>query len=170
MLKWCVFCQLALFMLEKECFGALVCYLHEGLGGLSPKAAPTLRGWISTEHNNQKRLLAVELSRSVRKVHITFDIWTAHNQRGQISVWGYRISQLAGNDDSLLSARSIALTLVKSKLTSFSMCLRSIRSTIGLVMWCQTTPSRTIAPVSSCCERLSLSLRSRPSKHAAFGP
>lgn len=105
-LKWFVFCQLALFMLENSYFRALVSYMHEGLGGLLPKATSTLRGWIMTEFDTQRGLLAAELSRSLSKVHITFDIWTAPNQRGYISVWGYWISS-QGRQRRLLAFRRV---------------------------------------------------------------
>ncbi len=106
MLKWFVFCQLALFMLENTYFRALISYMHAGLGGLLPKATSTLRGWIIDEFETQRGLLAAELSKSVSKVHITFDIWTAPNQRGYISVWAYWISS-TGRQRRLLAFRRI---------------------------------------------------------------
>ncbi len=106
LLKWFVFCQLALFMLENSYFRAFVSYLHQGLGELLPKARSTLRSWIITEFKAQKSLLAAELSQSLSKVHITFDIWTARNQRGYIAIWGYWID-LTGRQRRLLGFRRI---------------------------------------------------------------
>ncbi len=106
MLKWFVLCQLALFMLENTYFRALMSYMHAGLGGLLPKATSTLRGWIMTEFDTQRGLLAAELSKSLSKVHITFDIWTASNQRGYIAVWAYWISS-QGRQRRLLAFRRV---------------------------------------------------------------
>lgn len=107
LVKWFVFCQLALFMLENRFFRAFVSYLHEGLGEYLPKASSTLRGWILSLFLDQKEALKKELASSITKVHISFDIWTASNQRGYIAVWGYWINAQGTQQRRMLAFRRI---------------------------------------------------------------
>jgi hypothetical protein len=89
LLRWFVFCQMALFMLENLYFRELIKYLNIGLSGLLPKSAKTLRNWIMEEYENQQKTVAAELSSSLSRIHITFDIWTAGNFVGFLSIWAY---------------------------------------------------------------------------------
>jgi hypothetical protein len=91
LVKWFVCCQLALFMLENTYFRLLLSYLNKGLSGLLPKARTTLRRWIIEEFEAQKESVTAELSRSVSRIHISFDVWLASNIHGYLAVWGYWI-------------------------------------------------------------------------------
>jgi hypothetical protein len=114
LLRWFVFCQMALFMLENMYFRELVTYLNKGLGGLMPKASKTLRNWIMEAYENQKKQLAEELSFSRSKIHISFDIWTAGNWVGFLSVWAYWIDSSGDRQRRLLSFRRGFCSVVKA--------------------------------------------------------
>jgi hypothetical protein len=107
LIRWFVFCQMALFMLENVYFRELITYLHKGLGGLLPKSAKTLRNWLIAEYDKQKKSLAAELSFTLSRIHITFDIWTAGNFVGFISIWAYWIDKSGVRQRRLLAFRRI---------------------------------------------------------------
>jgi hypothetical protein len=98
---------MALFMLENVYFRELITYLHKGLGGLLPKSAKTLRNWLIAEYDEQKKSLAAELSFTLSRIHITFDIWTAGNFVGFISIWAYWIDKSGVRQRRLLAFRRI---------------------------------------------------------------
>jgi hypothetical protein len=41
------------------------------------------------KYEEYKAVLKVELQQSISKIYITFDIWTAGNWIGIISIWAY---------------------------------------------------------------------------------
>ena len=89
LIRWVVVCQLAFFMLENDVFRDLITFLSSALAAWLPKARSTLRGWIIAEYFERKEVLKAELQASVSKISIAFDIWTASNWIGVISIWGY---------------------------------------------------------------------------------
>jgi hypothetical protein len=107
LLRWFVFCQMALFMLENLFFRELITYLHKGLGSLLPKSQKTLRNWIMEEFEEQKKKLTEELSFSASKIHISFDIWTAGNFVGFMSIWAYWIDASGQRQRRLLAFKRI---------------------------------------------------------------
>jgi hypothetical protein len=107
LIRWFVFCQLALFMLENLYFRELVKYLNKGLGGLLPKSSKTLRNWIIEYFEKQKELVALDMSFSKSRIHISFDIWTAGSFLGFISIWGYWIDGSGDRQRRLLAFRRI---------------------------------------------------------------
>jgi len=107
LVRWFAFCQLALFMLEKAYFRELITFLNETIGKVLPKASATLRRWIMEEFQSQKKMVAAQLSESISKVHLSFDIWTAGNWIGFISIYGYRIDVSGCRHRQLLAFRRI---------------------------------------------------------------
>jgi hypothetical protein len=107
LLRWFVFCQLALFMLENLYFRELMNYLNKGLASLLPKSSKTLRNWIMEEYVELKKSVADELSWACSNIHITFDIWTAGNFAGYMSIWGYWIDASGSRQRRLLAFRRI---------------------------------------------------------------
>lgn len=107
LIRWFVCCQLAFFMLENTVFRELISYLNTTLGALLPKARSTLRTWIVAEYNERKDVLKAELEQSISKIHISFDIWTAGNWIGLISVWAYWIDDAGERQRRLLAFRRI---------------------------------------------------------------
>ena len=105
--RWFAFCQLALFMVENTFFREVVTYLNTGLGSMLPRASSTLRRWIMDEFEAQKKLVTAELSKSISRVHISFDIWTAGNWVGFLSVYGYWIDLMGCRQRRLLAFRRI---------------------------------------------------------------
>jgi hypothetical protein len=107
LIHWFVFCQLAFFMLENMLFRDLVKYLNASLGVLLPKARATLRKWIMDEYSEYKDNLKKELTRSLTKIHLSFDIWTAGSWIGVISIWAYWIDRRGERQRRLLAFRRI---------------------------------------------------------------
>jgi hypothetical protein len=94
-------------MLENTVFRELISYLNTALGALLPKARKTLRTWIIAKYEERKEVLKVELQQSISKIHISFDIWTAGNWIGIISVWAYWIDDAGERQRRLLAFRRI---------------------------------------------------------------
>jgi hypothetical protein len=107
LIRWIVCCQLAFYMLENTAFRDLVAYLNAALGALLPKARATLRKWIIAEYDDRKIILKTELQESVSKIHISFDVWTAGNWIGIISIWGYWVNSAGQRQRRLLAFRRI---------------------------------------------------------------
>jgi hypothetical protein len=107
LIRWFVCCQLAFFMLENSVFRELIVWLNTALGALLPAAQSTLRRWIIAEYEERKTVLKAELQASISKIHISFDIWTAGNWIGIISVWAYWIDDAGNRQRRLLAFRRI---------------------------------------------------------------
>ena len=107
LVRWIVCCQLAFSILENKVFRDLIAYLNSGFGKLLPKATATLRKWIFAEYEERKAVLKAELQASISKIHISFDIWTAGNWIGVISIWGYWIDDAGSRQRRLLAFRRI---------------------------------------------------------------
>lgn len=107
LVRWFVICQLAFFMLENSVFRELIAYLSEGLAAFLPQARATLRRWIIAEYEARKKDLKDELKASLSKIHISFDIWTAGNWIGIISIYGYWINPAGKRQRRLLAFRRI---------------------------------------------------------------
>jgi hypothetical protein len=107
LIHWFVWCQLAFFMVENQVFRELIAYLNEGLALLLPRARSTLRQWIMDEYLKQKAELKAELSLSLSRIHLAFDIWTASNRLGYLSVWAYWIDSNGNQQRKLIAFRRI---------------------------------------------------------------
>jgi hypothetical protein len=98
---------MALFMLENLFFRELITYLNKGLGGLLPRSQKTLRNWIMEEFEERKKCLAAELSFSRSRIHISFDIWTAGNFVGFMSILAYWIDASGQRQRRLLAFKRV---------------------------------------------------------------
>ena len=107
LIRWFVCCQIAFFMLENKYFRELITYMNVALGSLLPKAASTIRQWILREYKWKKDELRKALKESLSKVHLSFDIWTAGNWIGVISIWAYWVDSAGKRQRRLLAFRRI---------------------------------------------------------------
>jgi hypothetical protein len=107
LVRWFVVCQLAFFMLENTVFRELIAFMSSGVAKHLPKASATLRKWIMEAYDDKKIALKEEISKSISRIHISFDIWTAGNWIGVISVWGYWVNAAGERQRRLLAFRRI---------------------------------------------------------------
>lgn len=107
LVMWLVVCQLAFFMLENSVFRDLLNCLNVALAAYLPKASATIRKWTISEYEQKKKALIKELAASISSINISFDIWTAGNWIGVISVWAYWIDAAGERQRRILAFRRI---------------------------------------------------------------
>jgi hypothetical protein len=107
LIRWIVVCQLAFFMLENSVFRELIELLNTTLAGMIPKASASIRKWTIGEYEAKKEELKEELAASISKVHLSFDMWTAGNWIGIISIWAYWVNDAGERQRRMLAFRRI---------------------------------------------------------------
>jgi hypothetical protein len=91
LIRWIVYCQLALNMLENSYFRELVLWLNKGIGQLLPKARATLRQWIIDAWLKEKEQLKKSLAIALSNIHLSFDLWTSPNHYTILAIYAHFI-------------------------------------------------------------------------------
>lgn len=107
LIRWIVYCQVALVMLENRYFRELISFLNKGLGDMLPRASSTLRRWILAEYSKHKLLLKEDMQLALSNVHISFDMWSSPNSYAIVSVYGHFIDKRGIRRTELLGFRRL---------------------------------------------------------------
>jgi len=76
-LQWIICCHLALSMIENHFFLAFIRFINRTVLDYLPKSSDTLRKWVISEYQRQKKIRKETISRSRSRISISFDTWTA---------------------------------------------------------------------------------------------
>jgi hypothetical protein len=107
LVRWIVYCQLAITMLENTYFREVIGFLNEGVLTLLPVAQATLRLWIIEAWQGQKEVIKKELKDAVSSIHLSFDLWTSPNHFAIISVYAHFISDKGHRKQRLLAFQRV---------------------------------------------------------------
>lgn len=107
LIRWIVYCQLAISMLENRYFRELVCFLNESLGKLLPQAKSTLRKWILDAWLKVKEELKKDLADALSNIPLSFDLWTSPNHYSIISVYAHFIDKEGVRRQRLLAFKRL---------------------------------------------------------------
>jgi hypothetical protein len=100
-----VYCHIAFRIVENEYFRDLIKFLSSSLGGLLPRAASTIRGWMMEAYLAEKVTVERELQRAVSNIHLSFDGWTSPNNYSILSVFAHFIDSGGVRRTRLLAFR-----------------------------------------------------------------
>jgi hypothetical protein len=100
-----VYCHIAFRMVENEYFRELIKFLSSSLGGLLPRTASTIRGWILDAYLADKVTVERGLQRVVSNIHLSFDGWTSPNNYSILSVFAHFIDSGGVRRTRLLAFR-----------------------------------------------------------------
>jgi hypothetical protein len=105
LVRWMVYCHIAFRMVENEYFRELIKFLSSSLGGLLPRTASTIRGWILDAYLADKVTVERGLQRVVSNIHLSFDGWTSPNNYSILSVFAHFIDSGGVRRTRLLAFR-----------------------------------------------------------------
>jgi hypothetical protein len=97
----------ALVMIENESFRDLIHAIAPTLDPYVISSATTIRTWILKLFESQTRVIESKLAKARSKIHISFDGWTAPNQRAFIGIVVYWLDEDLKKQDLLIGLRRI---------------------------------------------------------------
>ena len=107
LIRWIVFCHIALSIVEHEAFRALVIFLCPLLEDWLVKSHNTIRRWIISEYRRQRRTLQAKIHKSNGMVHISFDLWTSRAFRGLLAIVAHWLDEKQEMQVCLLSLKRV---------------------------------------------------------------
>ena len=93
LVRWLVYCHICLSMVENYYFRELVAYLNKGLANLLPLAKATIRRWIVSAYQEEKKKIKEEMRTSISNIHISFDMWTSPNYLAMLSIFAHYLDK-----------------------------------------------------------------------------
>lgn len=90
LIRWIVYCHVAFFQLENQCFRELPFFLNPALLKHLPRVAKTIRSWVMDAFLSKKQRLREGLQHARSRISISFDLWASPNPYailGVIAMW-----------------------------------------------------------------------------------
>jgi hypothetical protein len=94
-------------MIESESFRELVHVIAPALDEFMVSSATTIRNWILKLFESQTLVIKAKLAKARSKVHISFDGWTAPNQRAFIGMVAHWLDEDLKKQDLLIGLRRL---------------------------------------------------------------
>ncbi|KAF5259733.1 hypothetical protein FOXYS1_9642 [Fusarium oxysporum] len=108
LLRWIVDADVPFSAVERPDFRKLLCLSNEELvDELLPRSGVTIRSWLEAEYWLQKELLRSQLTPSMCKKHLTFDLWTFPQKYALLGVTVHFTDALKRPQTSLLALRRL---------------------------------------------------------------
>ncbi|KAI8412315.1 hypothetical protein FOFC_08945 [Fusarium oxysporum] len=108
LLRWIVDADVPFSAVEHPDFRKLLGLSNEELvDELLPRSGVTIRSWLEAEYRSQKELLRSQLTTSMYKKHLTFDLWTSPQKYALLGVAVHFTDALKRPETSLLALRRL---------------------------------------------------------------
>ncbi|KAK2922524.1 HAT, C-terminal dimerization domain [Fusarium oxysporum f. sp. vasinfectum] len=108
LLRWIVDADVPFSAVEHPDFRKLLGLSNEELvDELLPRSGVTIRSWLEAEYRSQKELLRSQLTTSMYKKHLTFDLWTSPQKYALLGVAVHFTDALKRPQTSLLALRRL---------------------------------------------------------------
>ncbi|KAF4341641.1 hypothetical protein FBEOM_4425 [Fusarium beomiforme] len=108
LLRWIVDADVPFSAVEHPDFRKLLGLSNEELvDELLPRSGVTIRSWLEAEYRSQKELLRSQLTTSMYKKHLTFDLWTSPQKYALLGVAVHFTVALKRPQTSLLALRRL---------------------------------------------------------------
>ncbi|RKK07591.1 hypothetical protein BFJ65_g17796 [Fusarium oxysporum f. sp. cepae] len=108
LLRWIVDADVPFSAVEHPDFRKLLGLSNEELvDELLPRSGVTIRSWLEAEYRSQKELLRSQLTTSMYKKHLTFDLWTCPQKYALLGVAVHFTDALKRPQTSLLALRRL---------------------------------------------------------------
>ncbi|KAK2931623.1 hypothetical protein FoTM2_009139 [Fusarium oxysporum f. sp. vasinfectum] len=108
LLRWIVDADVPFSVVEHPDFRKLLGLSNEELvDELLPRSGVTIRSWLEAEYRSQKELLRSQLTTSMYKKHLTFDLWTSPQKYALLGVAVHFTDALKRPQTSLLALRRL---------------------------------------------------------------
>ncbi|RKK15470.1 hypothetical protein BFJ67_g17936, partial [Fusarium oxysporum f. sp. cepae] len=108
LLRWIVDADVPFSAVEHPDFRKLLGLSNEELvDELLPRSGVTIRSWLEAEYRSQKELLRSQLTTSMYKKHLTFDLWTSPQKYALLGVAVHFTDALKRPRTSLLALRRL---------------------------------------------------------------
>jgi hypothetical protein len=107
LIRWIVCCHIAFFQIENIYFRELLFFLYPGLEKILPKAASTIRGWVTAAFEQRKEDLRKEMHEAHSAISISFDLWTSPNAHAVLGVIAHFINKCGRRRKVVLGLREV---------------------------------------------------------------
>jgi hypothetical protein len=107
LIRWIVCTHSALSTLESPYFFSLIEYIAPAVSTIMSRSGNAVRRWIMREFDNSKAKIRLELTQSLSKIHISFDLWTSPNSLALVAVVAHYLGPDLKNHSLLIGIRRV---------------------------------------------------------------